>query len=182
MKTEETFRQEYENHLTDIYLETLNRRMAESNIKPKPLPDSYDWVTLELWGKENFGHDAWALMVISSSTARSVEEGKLRSEYFKIKKEPKPIRNIGPSDIPEELIEYVCNEAVETDNGGIDWEGTFEACVYDDGQDAERFCTWSIESNDTVWKIGEKNDYKGPLDYGSKTLRKIQKLVREERA
>jgi len=27
----------------------------------------------------------------------------------------------------------------------------------------------------------EENDFKGPLEYGSKTLRKIQRLVREER-
>jgi len=180
MRTEETFQQEYESHLMEVYLQELNRRTTSSDINPKPLPNTYDWVCLMTWGQYNFGRDVWAMMTIGATNKRNSEEGKLRSTYFKVERKPKTKIGVGVTNIPEELIEYVCNEIVEANNGGIDWEETLENCVYDDGQDGERFCIWLIESNDTVWKIVEQNDYKGPLDYGSKTLRKIQKLVREE--
>ena len=116
MNTEETFQQEYESHLTEVYLQELNRRIAESDINPKPLPDSYDWATLMAWGEENFGRNVWAMMTIGATNKQNSEEAKLRAVYFKVERKPKTKIGVGVTNIPEELIDHIVEGVMEANN------------------------------------------------------------------
>jgi len=186
-----------------VYWDSMNQSMNEcldSGIvsretleeMPKPITDQ----SIEEWGQRNFpppreveeGEIIFSLWDGFTQTAQAVSNrrySKVLLEFDQLQRElnPPPPRQpdieVTPNNIPEELIDHMLTEVVEANNGGIDWEQTFRWTVEDEGSE-DGLNHFEIRTNEVTYVIKEENDFKGPLEYGSKTLRKIQKLVREE--
>jgi hypothetical protein len=186
-----------------VYWDSMNQSMNEcldsgevDRETIEPHPDPMTDQSIEEWGQRNF-------------PAREVEEGEIilslwdgfvhkaqqvankcyvqnLRDFEQLERElnPPPPRQpdieVTPDNIPEELIDHIVEGVMEANNGGIDWEQTFRWTVEDEGAE-DGTNHFEIRTNEVTYVIKEENDFKGPLDYGSKTLRKIQTLVRKER-
>jgi hypothetical protein len=186
-----------------FYWDSMNQSMNEcldsgevdrETLEPMPKPATEE--SIEAWGERNFpaeeveeGGIIFSLWSDFKQTAQNkmfldISEwvGDLRWLH-KQANPPAPRQadiEITPANIPEELIDMFANDAWETDSGAVDWEKTFESLL-DDSESTSEGNHFEIWTSKVTYIIKEENDYKGPLEYGSKTLRKIQKLTREAR-
>ena len=186
-----------------VYWDSMNQSMNEcldsgqvnrETIEPMPKPVTDQ--SIEEWGQRNFpppreveeGEIIFSLWDGFTHHAQEVSNEcyvQTLRDFEELQRElnPPPPRQpdieVTPASIPEELIDHITREVMEANNGGIDWEQTFRWTVEDEGSE-DGTNHFEIRTNEVTYVIREENDYKGPFDYGSKTLRKIQKLVREE--
>ena len=187
-----------------IYWDSMNQSMNEcldagdvSRETIEPMPEPMTEESIEAWGERNFPAEEveedeiiFSLWSDFKQTAQNkmfldISEwvGDLRWLH-KQANPPAPRQadiEITSANIPEELIDMFAEDAWETDSGAVDWEKTFETLVDDSECTSEEENHFQIWTNEVTYIIKEKNDYKGPFEYGSKTLRKIQKLTREAR-
>jgi len=189
--------------MNKVYWDSMNQSIKEcldsgdvSRETIEPHPDPMTDQSIEEWGQRNFParrevekgeiiFSRWDGFVQRAQRASNKCYLNILRDFEELERElnPPPPRQpdseVTPDNIPEELIEKFANDAWETDSGAVDWEKTFERLMdFDQGGLVQILEFWTSE---VTYVIREENDFKGPLDYGSKTLRKIQKLVREER-
>jgi hypothetical protein len=182
------------------YWKSMNQSMNEclnsgdvdkETVEPHPEPLTEE--SIEEWGQKNFPSKATEGIRISRwSDFKQKAQNEWHHAYSEIsfdlgwlerQANPPPPRKpdveITSASIPEELVELFAEDAWETDSGAVDWEKTFDAYMGFDIEGSVQIMEfWTPE---VTYIIREENDFKGPLDYGSKTLRKLQRLVREAR-
>ena len=187
-----------------VYWDSMNQSMEKcldagdvSRETIEPHPDPITDQSIEEWGQRNFPEpreveegeiifSLWDGFVQVAQRASNKCYLQTLRDFEELQHElnPPPPRQadieITSANIPEELIDMFAEDAWETDSGGVDWEKTFESLV-DDSECTGEGNHFEIWTNEVTYIIKEENDYKGPLEYGSKTLRKIQRLVREAR-
>ena len=187
-----------------VYWDSMNQSMNEcldsgevDRETLEPMPEPMTEESLEAWGERNFPapreaekgeiiFSLWDGFTHHAQQASNKCYVQTLRDFDELQHElnPPPPRQadveITSDNIPEELIDMFAEDAWETDSGGINWEKTFESLV-DDGESIGEQNHFKIWTSKVTYIIKEENDYKGPLDYGSKTLRKLQRLVRETR-
>lgn len=185
-----------------FYWDSMNQSMNEyldsknvSRETLEPMPEPMTEESLEAWGERNFpaeeveeGEIIFSLWFDFKQTAQNkmfldISEWVEDLRWLHKQANPPAPRQadieITSDNIPEELIDMFAEDAWETDSGAVDWEKTFDRLIDFDQEGLVQIMEfWTSE---VTYVIREENDFKGPFDYGSKTLRKIQKLVRKER-
>jgi hypothetical protein len=185
-----------------VYWDSMNQSMGECldsgevdretlEEMPEPITDQ----SIEEWGQRNFPareveegeiiFSLWDGFVHQAQQASNECYVQTLRDFEELERElnPPPPRQpdieVTPDNIPDDLVQLIAQDAWETDSGGVNWEKTLDTFMDFDVEGSVQIMEFFTA--EVTYVIREENDGNGPLDYGSKTLRKIQTLVRKER-